>query len=165
MPYLERLQELLAYDPETGLFRWISRSSQFSHIKIGDVAGGPNGDGYIHIRVDGKKIKAHRLAWLFMTGSWPDDQIDHIDRDKSNNRWSNLRAATSSENACNRRCRQNATGFRGVTKNNRGYAARLSANGERVYLGTYPTAEEAASVVAAAASDLHGVFGGGATCL
>ena len=86
-----RLRELLQYDPETGVFTRLVKTS--NGIKVGDVAGTADARGYILIRVDGWLHLAHRLAWLHMTCEWPKGMIDHINGVRDDNRWSNLRRA------------------------------------------------------------------------
>lgn len=112
----KRLKELLHYDPYTGVFTWVAKSSIQSRIKIGDVAGGVDkSNGYVKVRVDGKKYKAHRLAFLYMTGNWPSDQVDHIDHVRSNNAWANLREATFEVNGRNASLRSNnSSGHNGI---------------------------------------------------
>ena len=94
-----RLKELLHYNSETGLFtRLIAVSNR---VKVGDTAGWKNGRGYISIRVDWVNYQAHRLAWLYMTGKWPEFQIDHINHIFDDNRWLNFREVTQQENSRN----------------------------------------------------------------
>lgn len=138
----ERLRELLNYDPETGIVSWkIDRA----RIKAGTPAGGPNDQGYILLRVDGHAIRAHRVAWAVMTGEFPEHQIDHINRIRSDNRWINLREATHSENHQNLVVRKDCRhGFRGIELHSSGlWKARLSINKKRIILGYYKTPEEA----------------------
>lgn len=157
----ERLKELLHYDQETGLF---SRKSQVkgSSRKQGDVVGSDDGRGYIQISVDGKVYRAHRLAYLFMTGSMP-NIIDHWDQDKSNNRWENLRHADMQKNSMNRiRQANNTSGYRGVWFDRRvksnPYVAEATINGSKVSLGRYPTAKAAAEAYSKFAKEKHGEF-------
>lgn len=103
-----RLKELVHYEPETGNF--------YARVKRGNVnpsdrpmPNKPNDSGYIRMRVDGKSYRAHRLAWLYMTGKLPLDKIDHIDNNPSNNHWENLREATNQQNMCNSGIRSNNT--------------------------------------------------------
>lgn len=95
-----QLKELLHYNPETGVFTWARSVGQ--RARIGRVAGSKVPSGYIKISVSKRVYSAHRLAWLYMTGSWPENEIDHVDNNPSNNAFSNLRAATKSQNAQNR---------------------------------------------------------------
>ena len=110
----ERLREVLDYGPDTGVFTWKIRTN--SRVKVGDVAGALRPDGYIQISIDGRLHRAHRLAWLYVTGESPPDQIDHINGVRDDNRIANLRLATSAENKQNlRRAKsRNKTGFLGV---------------------------------------------------
>lgn len=108
----ERLHELLNYDAETGVF---TRRIASGTAKAGDVAGCERPDGYQYISVDGKQYLAHRLAWLYVHGELPADHTDHIDRDRRNNRISNLRPATVSQNILNSsRSKKNTSGHKGV---------------------------------------------------
>jgi len=90
------LKDRLAYNPETGLFCW--RIRQGGPQKHGWFPGTPTGTGYLSIRLDNKNTKCHRIAWYLHYGHWPEKSIDHINGIKSDNRISNLRLATQSEN-------------------------------------------------------------------
>lgn len=151
----ERLRELLAYDPNTGVFTWrLGRG----RVKAGYVAGAPNGKGYLLIKIDGKNHKAHRLAWLYMHGEWPSSEIDHKDRVKTNNRIQNLRAVTRSENSQNKTLPKNNTSkFRGVYwhKRDRRWVAKIAINGKRKHLGHFDTAESASAAYLDAAAQMH----------
>ena len=93
-----RLEQLLNDDQETGIFTWRGGHKK---VRAGMIAGTPDKDGYICIKIDQIMYKAHRLAWLWMTGDWPTEEVDHKDLDKSNNRFGNLREATHSQNNIN----------------------------------------------------------------
>jgi len=133
------------YDPETGIFTWaIDKSGR----KAGEVAGYTQRNGYIIIREFGKSQSAHRLAWLYMTGEWPQGFIDHIDRNRANNAWANLRIVTRSQNARNSvRPRLKNPGLpRGViptVTTGRFQAQACSKEGKTICLGCYDTIEEA----------------------
>lgn len=158
LPELERLHELFNYNPETGLFiRKVSRGK----TKEGDVAGTIS-CGYIGICVDWVVYRAHRLAWLWMTGQDPGEmEIDHKDGNTQNNIFSNLRLATRLDNSKNTRVfSTNKTGFRGVSYDKiRGkYVAEIISDRVKHRLGRFDTAEEAASAYSEASKRLHGQF-------
>lgn len=138
------LKEYLHYNPDTGIFTW--RVDRRGKAKAGKFAGCLD-NGYLRIRLFGKLYKAHRLAWLYMTGEWPKDQIDHEDGDGLNNRWKNLRGATNGVNSKNQKKRINnssgATGvykLEGVTDK---WRVRIWANGEQIDLGCHDYYDEA----------------------
>lgn len=154
----ERLKELLSYDPLTGVFLW--RGGQKKTV-AGTVAGTVDKDGYIIICADQKLYRAHRLAWLWMTGDWPKGQIDHKDLVKTNNQFSNLRDATKSQNMWNLKCRSNsATGIKGVQYDARRglYYAKITANGRKTWLGYHKTADAAAAAYRTASTEQHQQF-------
>ena len=133
-----RLRQLLAYDMDTGIFVW--RVSRGRMAKVGDVAGHLHTDGYIRIVVDQKSYKAHRLSFLYMTKSFPCNDIDHINHVRNDNRWANLRIASKAVNSRNRSLQYNNTsGVGGVTfyKSFNKWVAYITANGKREYLGNY----------------------------
>jgi len=109
----ERLKELLHYDPETGVFKWKIAISY--RIRVGDVAGCFDDDGYIKIVMFNKAYRAHRLVWLYVHGKFPEDCMDHINGIKDDNRIINLRAVTHAENNKNLPLRKdNTSGYIGV---------------------------------------------------
>lgn len=109
----KRLMEVMSYDSLNGLFTWVKPSS--NRVKVNDLAGCVCPDGYIKINVDGKPYKAHRLAWLYITGEMPTHEIDHVDGVRSNNQLVNLRQATSKQNKENTGLkRTNNSGYKGV---------------------------------------------------
>jgi len=145
-----RLRELLHYDRKTGEFRWLKCVSP---TEPGDLAGGLNKDGYLKITINGRRYPAHHLAWFCP------QIIDHRDGDPSNNRWTNLRPATRSQNAANqRRHRNNACGLKGVCSNRGGWRATINKDGRRHHLGTFPTPHEAHAAYAKVARKLFGEF-------
>lgn len=151
-----QLKELLSYDPETGVFTWnVSKNA----IKIGGIAGGLNSKGYWQIKINLKTYRAHRLSWLYMTGNWPEDQIDHINRNRSDNRFVNLREATQSQNQGNsKKYKDVSSVYRGACwhKRDKKWRVQIMVNGKKKWIG-YFDQEEAA----AAAYDWHAtkVFG------
>lgn len=152
------LKKHLSYDPETGLFTRVMKSAQ--RTVVGEVAD-CKCDRYVRLRVAGVALYAHRLAWLYMTGAFPEAEIDHIDGNGFNNKWSNLREATRSENTCNTRIRSNnASGFKGVSfhKATGKWQARCGLNNKSHYLGVFDTAELASDAYTAAAKEQFGAF-------
>lgn len=163
----ERLRDLLDYDPGTGVFTWRHRPTerrQWNGRYAGQSAGGFRPDGYLIIGLaEYGLFRAHRLAWLWMTGEWPKEQIDHIDLDKANNAWANLRDATPRENSRNVRmqCR-NKAGLKGVSWHKlRGqWRAVIGHEGKYTHLGLFGDCAPAAHFAYCVASDnLHGRFG------
>lgn len=154
----ERLREVLHYDAATGRFTWLK-----SHQKVsaGDAAGCLDDKGYVRIRIDGKRYRAHRLAWLYVTGDWPEDQIDHRDLDKANNAFLNLRQANNTQNNGNRKRQPNNTsGHRGVSWHSprRRWRAIIYVGKKQVYLGTFNNKETAAEAYRLAAQSKFGEF-------
>jgi hypothetical protein len=143
----ERLREVLAYDPETGVF---------TRRTTGRVAGGSDGHGYLAARVDGQTYRLHRLAWLHTYGVWP-HIVDHVNMDKADNRIKNLRDTCKSGNAQNRRNarKDNKLGVLGVSRHGNKYTAKIAVRGYNKYLGLFDTPEQASAAYAAAKSALH----------
>jgi hypothetical protein len=151
----ERLRELLDYDPETGAFRW---KPTIGNRRSGCIAGSPHSSGYLSITIDGHNYLAHRLAWLFQTGKWPNEMIDHVDCSRNNNRFSNLRQADRSQNMCNRtKSVTNKSGFKGVHWHyaKRRWQAKIGMGGKYKHLGYFSTPEAAHAAYIAAAEAKH----------
>lgn len=156
----QRLRELLHYDPETGVFTWLVRRHK---NPAGMTAGTPDKDGYIQIGIDRHCHKGHQLAWLYMYGDWPTQQVDHRDRVRSNNQLLNLRLATPGQNGQNRSValRNNKTGVLGVSPNGRGkFVANIGVDGRAIYLGTFATVADAAEARSRAKVVHHPFFEG-----
>jgi hypothetical protein len=140
----EYLRSILDYEPETGIFTW--KVSPSTKVKVGDVAGSVNGRGYLQIRIQSRPHKAHRLAWLYTYGEWPKDQLDHINRNRSDNRISNLREVTNKQNGQNRsKYSHNTSGHPGVYWHKQGskWVACIAHNYKQIYLGYFENLEEA----------------------
>lgn len=151
-----RLREFLHYDAETGVFTWIVSRKR---ARAGDVAGCPNKRGYLIIRIEGRNFYAHRLAWLYTFGRWPNNHIDHRDGNEANNAISNLRDATQAQNRANARIRANSsTGLKGVTKLGNRYRALLNSCGKQYHLGVFDTPEQAYEAYCAANIKINGEF-------
>jgi hypothetical protein len=152
------LREIVKYDPETGCFSWLISGKG---IRQGYPCGAITTQGYHRIKIQQREYLAHRLAWFFMTGSWPDGEIDHINMDKADNRWINLRDATTKQNQYNRTAPSNNTsGFKGVTWNKKckKWQSSIGYEGRYVYLGLFdcPAAAHFAYVIGA--DKHHGMF-------
>lgn len=149
---LAKVAALVQYEPETGLFTRKSDGQKLGtdHIK-----------GYIRIKIGSMDVLAHRLAWFIATGKEPEATIDHINRDKQDNRLCNLRQATHSQNQCNRGPQKNcASGVSGVAMNRQktGWQAYIKLNGKRVHLGTFKQVDDAIRARMAAQKAMFGEF-------
>ncbi|MEI5680503.1 MULTISPECIES: HNH endonuclease [unclassified Mesorhizobium] len=154
---LERLKQVVHYDRETGIF---TRLEDHWRSPAGLEAGYLRPDGYRTITVDGERHLGHRLAWFYVTGAWPADQIDHMDRNRGNNRFANLREVTIAENGLNRSSRAGSSSrYPGVKfRKDRGrWTARISLNFKHYNLGCFDTEEQAYAAYRAAKINLHGV--------
>jgi hypothetical protein len=154
-----RLKEVLEYNLATGEFTWREPG------RGRKLTAGCKSSTYTLIFVDGKTYRAHRLAWLYMKGTWPERMIDHIDLDKHNNAFHNLREATGSQNKANRPIpRNNTSGFKGVSwakggaRHGKPWQAQISANKTRIPLGLFSTREEAHAAYCDAAKKIFGEF-------
>ena len=156
----ERLRELLHYNPSTGVFTRKVRTAQVS--RVGDVAGSLGNRGHIIIELCARRYQASILAWVYMTGRWPADEIDHKDCDPANNRWDNLREATSQQNKGNRRrsVSKKYDSPKGVfwDKNRQKWLAAIGVNGRFKNLGRYADMQEAQAAYERAAKEHFGEF-------
>ncbi len=140
----EYLRSVLHYDQETGIFTWKVSTSR--RVKVGDVAGSQNGGGYLNIKLQSRLYQAHRLAWLYTSGVWPKDQLDHVNRVRTDNRVSNLREVTNKQNQQNAGKRSdNASGHAGVSWNRRRskWIAHITHNQKHIHLGYFDDLEVA----------------------
>lgn len=150
---LDELRSLLVYESETGLFRWTANHNSTKPLE-GTVAGTVV-DGYIQIKIGGRAYKAHRLAWFYVHGVWPDNQVDHRDQVRSNNRLSNLRSATRAQNAQN-------VSRRGIHQEPSGrWRARIQVDGKSTVIGHYDSPEAAHAAYIEAKGLVHPFWGGG----
>ena len=131
-----KFKRLLKYNPKTGEFIWLkSKGSN----KAGDIAGGLI-NGYVKIKVNNRNHYAHRLAWFYVYGAWPENQIDHINHDRSDNRIDNLREVTGKENSKNQKMHiTNSSGVTGVywRKDRSKWRAAIHVNNIFIGLGSY----------------------------
>jgi len=155
---VDRLKQLLQYDPVTGIFTRLQRTA--NRTKIGEAVGSLNSEGYLQANLDFKKYKMHRLAWMYVTGANSVCEIDHVNGNKSDNRWVNLREVTREQNLQNQRKAKSdsSTGFLGVKPcpGRAGFfLAQINTNGKRKHLGTFSSAEDAHQAYLRAKRELH----------
>ena len=158
LPTQKRLREVLDYDPETGILTWIMRRRA---VRVGAEAGRLNSHGYREVIVDRKFIGAHRAAWCWMTGEWPEIDIDHINRIRDDNRWCNLRLATRTQNLGNDGFRSlNTSGMKGVVwDRDRGkWRAQIKKGKITKNLGRFDDPQEAMDAYDAAAISYFGDY-------
>ncbi len=150
---LDRLKELLDYDPETGIFRWKIRTS--NKVQVGDIAGSVDNKGYTKICIGGHRYPASALAWLYMHGELA--MCDHEDNNPGNDAIANLRKATYSQNN-HRKYTYNPLGHVGVRFRSGRYHAHIRIDGRITRVGSYDTVEEAAQAYKEAATKHFGGF-------
>lgn len=158
------LRQLMRYDPETGKLFWIprpcemfaneTRARAWNTWRAGKQAlATKDSNGYLNGTISGHPIYAHRAAWAWHHGEWPDGQIDHINHDKSDNRIENLRVVSNAENAKNRKmARNNTSGVAGLywVKETSKWIARIHVNKKLINLGTFTNIADAADARKAA---------------
>lgn len=155
-----KLKQVLNYNPVTGVFTRISYSGNNGGglARLGQITQNADDRGYMRIRVYGKKYKAHRLAWLFMYGKFPQFGLDHINRNKLDNRICNLREATQSENSQNQSIRKNKTSkYIGVhfCKTSEKWKAQIQSSKQKKCLGYFDTEDDAYNAYLSAKKCLH----------
>lgn len=146
-----RVREVLKYNPETGSF---FRNGKKVRVR-------PNAGGYLRITIDGVTEYCHILAWVIMTGTWPKHDVDHEDRNKLNNKWSNLRAATSTQNKANTALSaRNTSGYKGVSWNRKRskWFASIRIHGKTKGLGYHDNPKSAHEAYVREARRLFGEF-------
>lgn len=152
----DQVTDALRYDQETGHLHWIIDAGP---KRAGSVAGSVTAIGYIAIRFRGEALYTHRVAVFLMTGIWPEN-VDHIDGNRTNNRWENLRVCSGAENRRNVGIRKsNTSGFKGVTEGRKGkWRATITYDNKSIYIGEFKTPELAAAAYDQKAIELHGEF-------
>lgn len=171
LPPVEFLDECLEYNFMTGALTWRERPQwHFQDQRSWNIwntkfafrqAGGHNGAGYLLVAIKNVKFMAHRIIWAMATGVDPTQQIDHRNECKDDNRWSNLRDATSSQNRCNRGSQaNNKSGYKGVRFDRRykNFNSSIRTNNKRKHLGCFATAEEAYKAYCDVVEAFHGEF-------
>lgn len=151
----ERLLAVLDYNPATGIFtNRINRRK----AKAGAIAGGIC-HGYRLIGIDGRSYRAHRLAVFYMLGRWPESEVDHRNNKRADNRWENLREATSSTNKANTPARPSKSGLRGVHRTPKGKStSKIQVNKKQIHLGTFKDDQTAFTAYCKAAQTHFGEF-------
>lgn len=140
------LLSVLHYDPETGLLTWIDQHYRAGRDRVGQVAGRLHRSGYVNLKIFGVEYAAHRIAWMMVTGLWPERDLDHIDHNRANNKLANLRAATRRQNMMNRSINKgNQSGVKGVwySKPRRSWMASISVEAHKSVVELFPSKEEA----------------------
>lgn len=153
----EVAREFFRYDEHIGKIFWIKSRKR---INVGDEAGSPTHHGYRIVGIFGKRYLSHRLAWLIATGNWPENEIDHINGDTSDNRLVNLRPATRRQNSANRRnWPLGVSGLRGVSRKGKYlWKARINTGGGEKHLGVFESKNEAHEAYRQAAIQLYGEY-------
>lgn len=157
----EYLKSVLNYAPETGVFTWCVKHPSTRRYREAGYAVANEKERRRRICVGGFGYLAHRLAWLWMTGKWPDYEIDHRDGDGLNNKWCNIREATPDQNGWNKtKNKRNKSGYKGVSwdKVRKKWAAQIRYEKTNHRLGFFDTVEEAHETYIAAAKKFHGEF-------
>ncbi len=159
-PSKEALLERFAYDPESGVFTW-KITPPHTRVKPGDIAGTTDASGYRRLNVGHEPVLAHRVAWLFVHGRWPEKYIDHANGNRADNRIANLRECDARLNQANKglMC-SNTSGVKGVywDRDRKRWRAAIRAFGKKVSLGSFTSKEAAAAVYRQKAIELHGEF-------
>lgn len=171
LPPVEYLRECFVYDRDAGTLTWKERplshfpspsiwkmwNTKFAH----QIGGHRHASGYLHIRINKRNIMAHRIIYKLMTGDEPPELLDHKNGIRSDNHWDNIRVATSQQNQWNSGIQRNNTiGLKGVIfmRRRKKFKAQIGMNGKKVYLGYFPTVEQAHAAYCAAACAIHGEF-------
>lgn len=140
------LRSVLSYDKETGVFAW---KVDAGRRRRGDHAGCIESRGYVNIGIDGVIYRGHQLAWLYVTGEWPRETVDHKNRNRSDNRWENLRGASMLQQSWNR------GESVGVSTRGGRWIARITAGGKQIWLGSHDNETDARNAYSVAKSKLH----------
>lgn len=153
---LRRARECLSYDPDAGSFVWLK--PPHNHTRLLGKSAGSTKTGYVMIKIDGQKYKAHRLAWLMITGEWPNHRIDHADGNPFNNKWENLRPCDQTLNNANRKRNAGKALPKGVRQIRGRFQARIKVKNKLISLGCFSSADEAQAAYAEAAKKHFGSY-------
>jgi hypothetical protein len=159
LPTVERLREIFNYDPYEGVLRWKERRPGVNKNLIAGIPCRPG--GHVVVRIGKQLFPAHRIIWKIVTGQEPPDYIDHIDMNRTNNKWANLRTATNSQNMMNvGLIRSNTSGYKNVYWHAQSgkWMVSVKLNGKSHSFGLYTTKEDAVKVARFERVRLHGEF-------
>lgn len=141
----EQIRERINYNPETGIITW--RTIKGTKTKVGQIAGNVHAAGYTRVRIDDVMYKAHRLAWVWMTGNWPSGIVDHINRNNADNRFCNLRVVTHKQNIENNNGQgyRSRSGVKGVYWHNQSkkWRSQICHFQKVIHIGLFNSIEEA----------------------
>lgn len=156
-PSINELRNTFSYNENSGVLIWKIQPGNV--VKAGSIIGCPDGKGRLRFQWKCKRYPVHVVCFAIYHGHWPKNQVDHKNRNKIDNRISNLREATNQQNSFNR-VGHSSSGLKGVSfhKNDKTYHARISINGKCKYLGRFKIASDAAIAYNNAAKELHGEF-------
>ena len=156
LPSIDYLRQRLRYEPETGKLYWrrcATVSTRWNTRHAGKEAGSINRYGYRIVFLEGAAIRAHRIVWSMTHGAWPDQDIDHVDHDRANNRIENLRVVSRKDNCRNASLsKRNTSGHAGVTwcRRTQKWQAQIAPNRRTVHLGRFHDITDAIAVRKAA---------------
>lgn len=162
LPDRDIISECFHYDVDSGLLYWKRRPWIRSRVRLGDIAGTLHRSGYYQTSINGEVFMVHRLIWKMQTGVDP-VEIDHVNRVCSDNRWVNLREATSSQQKVNRETPNCHRGVHYIASKGL-YGSQIKMEGRHEWLGLFKTPEEACAAYRFRASELHGAFQGPSRC-
>lgn len=157
LPSVDYLREFFVYDAETGVLSWRKRPHGRSLRQAGDAAGTLLNTGYLQVNLKGVFMLVHRVAWKMHTGCEPPLEIDHANRNKADNRWTNMREAEPWQNRVNRRAKNDHPGVHYIAAR-RKFGAQMRVAKRHLWLGSFSTAEEACAARRAAAALYHAEF-------
>jgi len=171
----DEVNQLLAYNPDTGALTWKARTpdmfedgahsaehtcAKWNGRYSGKEAGNVKSSGYRKLSIFNRSFRAPRIIWLLMTGAWPKGEVDHVNLNKDDNSWSNLRQASRAQNNSNKSARPSESGIKCVRfqKSSGNWLARISVRGQEIHLGSFDSSEAASRAYAEAAMRFHGEF-------
>ena len=155
LPPVELLREYFDYDPASGVVRY---KKPRKRVRVGEPVTRAHPAGYLYVSIDRENYLLHRVIWKIVTGEEPPVQVDHKDRCRTNNAWTNLRAADPTRNNQNKVTKGKYLPGVRQRKGRTNFYAQIVVNGQSTYLGTYPTEEEAHAAYRAAHASFFGEF-------